>query len=79
MASDTNSETESTVIRFVTLIAKGISNTVLALVEAEIQKYVKHPSRHKKAIPEIRDIKWKVGICANIFATASAIKRFFSK
>ena len=54
-----------------------MQNYFLFLVKDEIEKSVKPLSKYQKTIPE--KIKREVGIYADSFGTASAIKKFTSK
>jgi len=77
LVSNTNNENEVTITNIVTSATEDISNAELTFVEEEIQKSIKRPEKYQKAIPE--QIKREVGMYANDFGTASAIKKFTVK
>ena len=67
-----NDVTKITVNKIAISGTQTISVVELSLVEGEIKKSVKWLSKYQKTIPE--KIKGKVGIYADSFGTASAVK-----
>ena len=65
----------------ITNVVKSTTNDIIkaeiTLVEDEIQKSCSRPDKYQKGIPE--EIKKEVGTYANIYGTASAIKKFSTK
>ena len=72
IASDPNNSAEVTITNVVTSATDDIAKAELAFVEDEIQKLCSRPQQYQKAIPE----KEEVGMYANIFGTASALKTY---
>ena len=74
------SDPENSDVR-ITNVVKSATNDItkaeITLVEDEIQKSCSRPDEYQKGIPE--EIKKEVGMYANIYRTASAIKRFSTK
>ena len=71
-----NDDTEITATKIAISGTQTISIAELSLVEDEIKKSVKRPSKYQKTVPE--KITGKVGIYADSFGSASAAK-FASK
>ena len=74
------SDPENSDVR-ITNVVKSATNDItkaeITLVEDEIQKSCSRPDKYQKGIPE--EIKKEVGTYANIYGTASAIKKFSTK
>ena len=74
------SDPENSDVR-ITNVVKSATNDItkaeITLVEDEIQKSCSRPDKYQKGIPE--EIKKEVGTYANIYGTASAIKKFPTK
>ena len=72
------SDPENSDVR-ITNVVKSATNDItkaeITLVEDEIQKSCSRPDKYQKGIPE--EIKKEVGTYANIYGTASAIKKVF--
>ena len=62
------------ITKIVTSATNNISNAELHLVEDEIKKSVKHPTKYQKETPD--NVKQEVDIYINSFGTASVIKKF---
>lgn len=71
-----NDDSEITVTEVVASTTQNISNAEFSLVEDEIENSAKWPSKYQKTIPA--KIKREVGIYADSFGAASAIKKFTS-
>lgn len=76
---ETPSRDESgiTITKVVASSTNAVTNAELTLVENEIEKSCKEPSNYQKEIP--KKIKQEVGIYADSFGTAAAIKKFSAK
>ena len=74
------SDPENSDVRITNVVKSAtndITKTEITLVEDEIQKSCSPPDKYQKGIPE--EIKKEVGTYANIYGTASVIKKFSTK
>ena len=66
--------TEINITKIVSSATKNVTNAELTLVEKEIENSVNRPRKYEKDIP--KKIKQEVGIYADSYGTAAALKKF---